>query len=185
MQKSDFDDFYDVVIMQCIKKVLKEAKQNECKYKGERSKYKIYKYYQDKRDFVKNKYMLQTEDIAIDRHKVAACMMYAILKENPIIVNRLEYRLSEEILLANEYLAFFTAVNILEMYKKHENKLSNADYEIVLPKTYHEHNEGSSDFLSNTCKALNYIKLQGINKFDVFAYSSILFLIEKYTEVTL
>lgn len=196
MIKYDFDDFFNIVVKQCIDTILENVQKDECSYIGDKCKYGLYRNYQEKRDFVKNKYMKKTDEPALDRHKVASCMMYAILKVKPIKINRYKTDLPEKLLLANEYLAFFVALNIIEMYRKdqleqqiRENKIERGqrnrymDNQIVLPKTYHENGENGSDFLSNTCKALYYIELQGINKFDIFAYSSILFLLEKYTDM--
>lgn len=181
MIKVDYINFFERVIRPCIDKIIEETAQYKCCYRGEKCKQYIYSHYQNKRDFVKDKYMKKSEDAALDRHKVAACMMYAILKTKPIMVNRFVPNLPEKALLANEYLAFFVALNIIEMYKKDESE-GKEPCEIVLPKTYHEDSEKNSDFLSNTCKALYYIRLQGIEKFDVFAYASVLFLLEKYTD---
>ena len=181
MIKNDYDDFFSVVIRPCIDKIIAETEPYGCCYLGEKCQYSIYNHYQNKRDFVKDRYMKQSEDAALDRHKVASCMMYAILKTRPIKVNRLVRDLPEKALLANEYLAFFVSLNILEMYRRNQFG-DKAKCEIVLPRTYHEISESGSDFLSNTCKALYYIGLQGIEKFDVFAYSSIFFLLEKYTD---
>lgn len=184
MQNKDYNDFYDTVIKKCIDRIIENAESNECDYKESRCKRSIYKHYQIKRDYIKDKYMQKTAEAALDRHKVAACMMYAILKVRPIKVNRYIWRLPEKILLANEYLAFYVALNIIEMYKKDElkEKLNSKDvkYEIIAPKTYHEGKD--STFESNTCRALYYIRLRGIERFDIFAYSSILFMLEKYTD---
>lgn len=181
MIKNDYDDFFSIVIRPCIDKIIVETEQYGCHYVGGKCQNSIYHHYQNKRDFIKDRYMKKAEDAALDRHKVAVCMMYAILKTKPIKVNRFIPDLPEKALLANEYLAFFVSLNILEMYRK-DQLGENADCEIILPRTYHEDSENKSDFLSNTCKALYYIGLQGIEKLDVFAYSSILFLLEKYTD---
>lgn len=194
MQSSDYNDFYHKVIQKCIDQVESDSQQGECIYKGDRCRKRIYKCYQTKRDAIKNKYMQKTSDAALDRHKVAACMIYAILKVQPIKVNRYIWGLSEEKLLANEYLAFYVALNIIAMYKKDEllEKSENRDiqYKIIVPKTYHEEDPKTKsesgdpkvDFVSNTCRALYYLRLRGIEKFDLFAYSTILFLLEKYTD---
>lgn len=182
MKKSDYDDFFSVVIQKCIDKVLDEAEPYQCAGERKNSQYRIYQYYQSRRDAVKDKYMDKKADVSLDRHKVASCMIYAILKAEPIKINRFIPNLPERILLANEYLAFFVALNIVEMYKKDESE-EKENFEIILPRTYHETAENQQDFLCNICKALYYVRLKGIEKFDVFAYSSILFLLEKYTDV--
>lgn len=182
MKKSDYDDFFTVVIQKCIDKVLDEARPYQCAEVRKNSQYRIYQYYQKRRDAVKDKYMDRKADVSLDRHKVASCMIYAILKAEPIKINRYIPGLPERILLANEYLAFFVALNIIEMYKR-EGAVEKENCEIILPRTYHETAENQQDFLCNICKALYYVRLKGIETFDVFAYSSILFLLEKYTDM--
>lgn len=185
MQKADYSDFYNTVIKPYIEEITADCGLGECKDKGSHCKYRIYKCYQEKRDSVKNKYMQKADDVALDRHKVAACMVYAILKVQPIKVNRFLWNLPEQKLLANEYLAFYVALNIIAMYKRDELREAKmekeaADYEIIVPKTYHE-GEGA-DFVSNTCRALYYLRLRGLTGFDIFAYATIFFMLEKYTD---
>lgn len=184
MQRADYGDFYDTVIRRYIDEITADCSFSECVDRGLRYKYKIYKCYQEKRDSIKKKYMRKTDDAALDRHKVAACMMYAILKVQPIKVNRFIWNLPERKLLANEYLAFYVALNIIAMYKRDELRNAHseeaANYKLVVPKTYHEGD--GSDFESNTCRALYYLRLRGLNGFDIFAYATILFMIEKYAD---
>lgn len=53
---------------------------------------------------------------ALDRHKVASCMMYAVLKSRVLKVNRLVSHLPNRLLMANEYLAVYVGLNIIEQY---------------------------------------------------------------------
>lgn len=184
MKVEDFDNFYEVVIFECIKKVKSELEAYNCVAISISSKYKIYKNYQFKRDLVKKNYMDKGDvpgDVSLDRHKIAACMIYAILKAQPIKINRWIRNLPEKAILANEYLAFFVALNIIEMYRQQELGYAN-NYEIFMPKTYYEDMDPENTFLSNICKGMHYIRIDNMKKFDVFAYSNILFLIEKYTD---
>lgn len=80
--------------------------------------------------------------------------------------------------MANEYLAVYIAVNIIEQYKRDELGYSLA-YKLVFPLTCHEEDEKSSAFLDNLCKSLYYIKPNQIN---IFAYSTIFFFMEQYTD---
>lgn len=185
MQKADYSDFYDIVIKPYIDEITADCSLGECKDRGPRCKYRIYKSYQEKRDSIKNKYMRKRDDVALDRHKVAACMVYAILKVQPIKVNRFLWNLPEEKLLANEYLAFYVALNIIAMYKRDELREAKmekeaSDYKIIVPKTYHE--EEGVNFVSNTCRALYYLRLRGLIGFDIFAHATIFFMLEKYTD---
>lgn len=92
MRIEKFNAFYDTVIEQCIKGI-KENCQKEgfsdlkCLRIKANIKKSIYRNYQKKRDFIKYNYMSRKTSVALDRHKVAACMVYAILKTNPFKVN--------------------------------------------------------------------------------------------------
>lgn len=59
------------------------------------------------------------------------------------------------------------------------------DYQIIIPMTYHEDEDPENTYESNFCKNLYYLGQEGIEKYDVFAYSDILYLLEKYTDTYL
>lgn len=131
--------------------------------------------------------MSKETPVALDRHKVASCMVYAILKSNPIKVNMWLPNLPEKIILANEYPAFYTALNIIEMYKLdefHDKDIHNG-YQIIVPKTYHENENSKNTCESNLCKAWYYIKIDDMGKFDALGYANVFFLLEKYTDMYL
>lgn len=139
----------------------------------------IYKFYEKKRLEIRKKYMKYPER-PLDRHKIAAAMMYAILRSHVLSVNRLSAKgLPEKMLLANEYLALYVALNIVEMYKEDE---LGANYEIIIPVVYHkkENSDVINEFISNTCIGL--YNLKKLKYFDTLAYSTILFMLEKYTD---
>lgn len=180
MKLEDYDDFCKKVIFPYIEEIMLYAEDNNCKdciKVNSRSLKKIYVYYQRKRDEIKNHYMSPPAK-ALDRHKVAACMLYAILKSKVFRINKLRKTLPYQILMANEYLAVYIAVNIIEQYKGDELGY-NLAYKIVFPLTYHEDDEESSAFLDNLCKSLYYIKPNQIN---IFAYSTVFFFMERYTD---
>lgn len=188
MKLDDYNDFYEMVIEECIKGIEDYAKitvpNKKCLKRKKNIKKKIYDNYQRKRDYIRCNYMTKKAEVALDRHKVASCMIYAILKVNPLYVNRMIASLPEKILLSNQYLAFFVALNIIEMYKLDEMKDSGSieEYQIVIPKTYHEDVNIENTYESNFCKSLYYLSIRNINSYDVFAYADILFLLEKYTD---
>lgn len=190
MRIDDYNDFYDKVIKQCIDGIMKYAENLQFDsgiQVRDNSKDKIYKNYQKKRDYVRSNYMSKKTEVSLDRHKVSSCMIYAILKTKPLKINRLVWKLPEKILLANEYLAFFVALNIVELYKIDKMKDENieGDYQIIIPMTYHEDEDPENTYESNFCKNLYYLGQEGIEKYDVFAYSDILYLLEKYTDTYL
>lgn len=181
MKLEDYDDFCEKVILPYIEQIMLFAEDNNCKdciKFNSRSLKKIYVYYQRKRDEIKYHYMALPAR-ALDRHKVAACMLYAILESKVFRINKIRKTLPYQILMANEYLAAYIAINIIEQYKRDELGYSSA-YKLVFPLTYHEDDENSSAFLDNLCKSLYYIKPNQIN---IFAYSTIFFFMEKYTDI--
>jgi len=191
MKKHDFDVFFETVISKCIEDLETYSKtqfpNKDVFSKKKNMRKSIFHNYQNKRDFIKHNYMSKEAPVALDRHKVAACMVYAILKSNPLKINMWILNLPEKIVLANEYLAFYVALNIIEMYKKDEfnDKGIFFDYQIIIPKTYHEDNNPQNTYESNLCKAWYYIKINSIKNFDVLAYANVFFLLQKYTDTYL
>lgn len=186
MREQDYKLFYDVVISACIDGIVEYNKQNgfpqnSIELRENRSK-KIFENYQKMRDYIRCNYMSKKMAVALDRHKVAACMMYAVLKTKPLKVNRKVPGLDEKILLANEYLALYTALNIVVMYKMDQCMLKEGDYEILFPETYFD--DCSNDYVTNYCRTLHYISIENLNKFDVLAHANILFMLEKYTDIS-
>lgn len=181
MKYSDFA----IISKEIIVKYYEELKNlDNDKYKGKAIHLKPYKlnliyfFYEYERKKIRRLYMSQ-EKKPMDRHKIASNIMCAILKSKVIRVNRLCPNLPNKILMANEYLAFFTAINILELYKIEEGF---DNYRIVFPETYIVE-EIEDSYTENTCKALYYTKHFDIG--TIFSYANILFLLEKNTEVEL
>lgn len=183
----DYKKFYDIVIKEYIHEI--------CDYDGEEFKClsinpkackKIYKNYEKKRIETRSK--MSEESNPIDRHKTAACMMYAILKTR---VFKIDYRVPDlpyVIRLANEYLAFFVALNIIEQYKRTDQRREHEkeDYQIIIPETKYEVQKDvvsdvtNSNFIISMCLTLANIK--NIECFDTFSYATILFLMEVNTD---
>lgn len=188
MKKQDFNTFFSEVILKCMDD-LKTYAQTElplvdCVSGKKNIDKKIFRYYQRKRDFIRYNYMSRKTPVALDRHKVAACMVYAILKAYPLKINKWIADLPEKIVLANEYLAFYVALNMIEMYeldtlKEREIK---RDFQIIVPKTYHEEDNPQNTYESNLCKAWYYIKINNIERFDILGYANVFFLLQKYTD---
>ncbi len=187
MKKQNYKKFYNVVVSACIDDILKYNEQNgfpeNSIIRRESREKKIFEYYQEMRDYIRCNYMSKKIDVALDRHKVAACMMYAILKAKPLKINRKIPSLDEKILLANEYLALYVALNIVVMYKMDQCQLKEGEYEILFPETYF--NDPSNDYVTNYCRTLYYVSRENLNKFEVLAHSNILFLLEKYTDISM
>lgn len=178
MERSVFDRFKNEVILTYCAELKREDTQGALRF-NEKAIDKVYIFYQKKRDLLRKNYMAKGTE-ALDRHKVASCFIYAILKAKIIKVNRLIPDLPQKILMANQYLAFYVAMNIIDMYKRDED-IKYKDFKLVAPKTYHEDLRPNINcFIHNTCIGLYHIK--DINNFDIFAYATIMFQMEKYTD---
>lgn len=189
MKFDDYKEFYDTVIDKYIEGIVEKSKEYhpDClsKKRGSAIEKGIYRHYQRKRDFIRYNYMKRNQNVSLDRHKVASCIIYAILKCRPFRVNKMIAGLPEEILMANECLAFYTAINVLAMYRRQqfEELGIEEDCKIIIPQTYHEQGESENTYESNFMKSLYFISISGVEKYSVFAYSNALFLLEKYTDI--
>lgn len=188
MKFEDYDNFYNKVILGYINELIEFD--SECKALTFNKKaYKnIYNYYEKKRIEIRNVYMLDSSK-PIDRHKTSACMIYAILRSSVFRVNKSIPCLPEPLRLANEYLAFYVAMNIIEQYKRTDTlngKKINVDYHLIIPTTSYESQsnqmtgEVDSSFISSICLTLANIK--NLKYFDIFSYATIMFFLEKNTD---
>lgn len=180
--KNKFEDLYKTVILEYVKdleNIQKELNMNCLKYSDKRAR-RIYDYYEKKRLYIR-RYFMNLESKPMDRHKIGAVMIYAILKSRPFLVAKTIPKLPNQLLMANEYLAFYVALNIVELYRM-DDALSNENRSdrnnLILPTTYH-----GDSYIENVCKALYYVK--NPDYFDIFAYADILFLLEKYSDTYL
>lgn len=177
--KYKFEDLYNEVIFEYVKElegIQKELNVKCLNFSDKRAR-RIYDYYEEKRLYIR-RYFMNLESKPMDRHKIGAVMMYAILKSRPFHVARTVLKLPSQLLMANEYLAFYVALNIVELYRM-DDALSNGNESgrcsLIFPDTYHE-----DMYIENVCKALYYVK--NPDNFDIFAYANILFLLEKYSD---
>lgn len=148
---------------------------------NEKSKNKIFKRYIKIRDNIKKKYM-EDSNSNIDRHKIASIMMVAIEEVYPIKVSkkyifqlwRSKKELDMRYVYANEILAFFTALSIIENYKDYgiDGKIEMTRNSITLPETFNE-----SDYAMNTCIDLYFGKRS--KNINILTFSNVFFLLEK------
>lgn len=187
MKFEDYDAFYKAVISGYIDELIAfDKKYNSLTLNLNASK-KIYDYYERKRLEVRNKYMA-IPDKPIDRHKTASAMMYSILRANVFKIALISNpNLPIQLRLANEYLAVYVALNIIELYKRKDESLENntsySDYQLIIPETkYEKQGEHTpyGSFIASLCLTLANIK--NMKYFDLFAYSTILFLLENNTD---
>lgn len=194
MDKECFREIYNEVIYKYAQELLKideESGQKNLHLRTSRVE-KVHDYYEGKRSDIR-KYFMNLETKPMDRHKIGAVIIYAILKSRLFeIKNRTKRTLPDQIIMANEYLAVYVALSIVESYKyddyvdalkKKDPEAvpepidAEGDWHLVLPKTFHESSKEA--YIHNMCKALYYIK--DAENIDIFAYANILFLLEVYT----
>ena len=178
MRKSDFDVFSDI-IYQYYKELEHIDKRDfngkVLKFRSQRL-FLVYYYYESLRKDIRKLYM-SDEAKPMDRHKIAASVMCAILKGKVVKVQRLIPNLPMHLLMANEYIAFYCALNLVEMYVR--DAVDNKEYSLVMPQTLIEEENPKTSYIENICKVLYYTK--NIRVCDVLSYANILFLLEKYT----
>jgi hypothetical protein len=123
-------------------------------------------------------------DGRIDRHKVASIMLYSIIINKPFELKYLHDKESIKSisLMANEILGFNTAVGTVlsfidtDAVEKSDNKrIEIFKNGFIYPKCQHDSYE------ANVFKMLYYAKYN--ERYDIFAFSHVLFLIEAYTEL--
>ena len=193
MRLEDFNEFYEKV----INKYIEELQEFDSSYKSltvvKKASAKIYQFYEKKRIELRTSVMVDPNK-PIDRHKTAATMMYAVLRAKVFKINYYIPNLPEPLSLANEYLACHVALNIVELYKRHDEKNSNKkeknlNYLLDIPETKYESqmntytNVKGSSFISSLCLTLS--KIVRIKECDVLAYATILFLLEERTDTIL
>jgi hypothetical protein len=133
-------------------------------------------------------HLMMDKTANIDRHKVAACYVHAILKAVPLNCPKPDGMYDEKHIqkeyIPNEILSWVVALSILKSFMKErcsqvrDNvyldylKSNGLQYPKTEHETYHDHIYKS---LFNSRKT---------NLFDVFTFAHILFLIESYTRET-
>jgi hypothetical protein len=144
-------------------------------------KEKIWLTYEDYKNRV-HSYMYNP-DGRIDRHKVASVMLYSTIINKPFEVKLLSAKqeVSGSTLLANEILGFHTALAIVWSFiiqdanqNSDKNKIEIFKDGFVFPKCQH------NSYEENIYKMLYYSNFN--ERYDIFSFAHILFLIEAYTE---
>ena len=149
---------------------------------GGQVKEKIWLTYEDYKNKV-HSYM-HNPDGRIDRHKVASVILYSIIINKPFELKLLpvKQKLKSSSLLANEILGFHAALAIVWSFiledankKSDKNKIEIFKNGFSFPECQHERYE------TNIYKMLYYSRLN--ERYDIFAFAHILFLIEAYTKL--
>ena len=104
----------------------------------------------------------------IDRHKIAACLMCAIVDYSPFKIYKKGYN-CEDLHFANEILAIYSAISLLECY--------TPELKIKFPSTIYETRDIDS-YIRTLCTSLYICKNNKHFKYSLLNYANILFLLE-------
>lgn len=145
-----------------------------------------YDYY---RQIVHQQYFDNRKNALMDRHKISACLIAAIIKWRPI-----SYSMSKtppsQLILSNYKIAFLAGLKVLYLLRMAQwildgnmNDLADALHEqgtFKFPKT----NEGHDEYSLGCIKSIALTDLLGY-PFDILAYANILYWIERFNEENL
>jgi len=127
---------------------------------------------------------MHNPDGRIDRHKIASVMLYSIIINKPFELKYLHAKqvLKSSSLLANEILGFYVALAIVRSFilqdaseKSDKNRQEIFNDGFAFPECQHD------SYPAHVYKMLYYAKLN--ERYDIFAFSHVLFFIEAYTEL--
>lgn len=115
--------------------------------------------------YLKNNIVISNE---IDRHKIAACLMCAIVDYSPFKICKKGYN-CEELFFANELLAIYSAISLLECY--------TPSLKIKFPNTTYE-KRVINPYVRTLCTSLYISKNNKQVKYTLLSNANILFLLE-------
>lgn len=118
--------------------------------------------------YIKDSIVITTE---MDRHKISACLAYAIIKYSPFSISKNGYNL-ENLFYANELLGIYSSISLLECY--------NTNTKIIFPNTCFTAND-IDPYIKSLCASLYVSKNNKQLKYNVLSLSNILFLLEEYS----
>lgn len=146
----------------------------------ERSKDRILKEYNKLRDYSKVSYM-RNPDGLLDRHKVCACLILAIIKSAPLVDVDGE-GISEMKTIYNENLAMSVGLSLLKHYIITAHSQEREYIEIYKDGFRFPETNRDTRYQELLCLMLHYDVENG--NYSILAIANILFLIEEYTKVT-
>ena len=118
----------------------------------------------------------------LDRHKIAACIMSAIVKVQPIKIKKRNLLrryfdkkpYEKKFTLLNEYLALYTALSVVESFRQDDIKNQRMGFDrpgVCQPMT-----TNGESYIHNTCLDLYFAKRH--NKINVLTFANVFFLLE-------
>lgn len=146
----------------------------------EKSKVRILKEYNKLRDYTKISYM-RNPDGLLDRHKVCACLIIAIVKSSPLI--NVDINITPEMKpIYNENLAMSVGLSLLKYYIITAHSQEKKYKEIFKDGFRFPQTDLDTRYQELLCLMLHY-DIE-IGNYSILAIANILFLIEEYTKVT-
>ena len=167
MNKIEFQEFYD----NCIKVIAMRFLDKHREFTFIDNSASIYEEYMNQEVMLHMIYV--KEDDPLDRHKVCACMVAAIIKTRPLAC---PYQKDDEFSIAdmqcvNEQLAFLASWELLKGYVAARNEENGNSF--VLPTTFH-----NSSFVDTVTRSL--FMANQLNGISTPLIANIFFLLEKY-----
>lgn len=182
MDKNSYQKIWDVIINPTIQDYQNQYSEIMVSYNAQEAIWQEYVYFNK---HAKITYMQKTTG-KLDRHKVCACYMYAIMKAN-ILSCRLAGSDTERRYLAlNENLAITVGMSVLRAFvlssinssdelpeEKKEILSKRIDNGIVFPDCNH------GDYRNNFVTELHYTRME--NNYNILSLANTLFLLETHT----
>ena len=144
----------------------------------EKSKNRILNEYNKLRDYCKVSYMRDPDGL-LDRHKVCACLIIAIIKASPLIDVNSE-GLSELKTIYNENLAVSVGLTLLRQYIINAHSQDEQYIKIFEKGFRFPETERDTRYQELLCLML-YYDIEN-NHYSILGLANILFLIEEYTK---
>lgn len=179
MSDVQFSPIWEIVIYPIIKQQCEDD--HRVYYNKKVSRFLIEHYFNKYRDeFIAS--FMEYKNKNIDRHKIAACLVKAILVAKPIKIKPSFFitsffskkRIDERVRLHNESLSISTAISILESYIFSDDE-RRFKHRIFLPLPFPEKD---NEYERDLYIALYHI---GGRKFEPIIFANLLFLLEKYS----
>lgn len=193
--KDEFDKIWVNIVLPLLDKYCRKYGL-KCKHRRY-IETRVWHSYNNLRDLFIKKYM-RYDVKNIDRHKIAACMMKAILNTKPFYIplnirfgilftknklNKLfktpepyacDNNINNYIFYANEYLALSVALSIIDGYIQADSE-KDMKHGMILPDPF---SDDDPDYLLDVCIDLHF---SGHRKINIVTFANVFFLWEKYS----
>lgn len=166
---------YEVIWGKVIEPSLKEIAQHSDNFKiKDNAKELILEEYKRFNNHCKQTYMKNPSN-KLDRHKVSACYILAIVKASPIITDSNNLLSDDEFYTVNEEIALTVGLSILRAFCRNDKR-----YPVSLPFdfTYPEASHG--DYRKNFVVELHFTKEEG--NYNILSLSHTLYLLEQFNQ---